>query len=373
MKSMFSAVLGAAVLLAAQPASAQFVMTRTTPGVTYYHKAGATLADHDTQLAQCVADAQTTAQPASGGNALVLINPALGIAGVSYDLRRNRAGRRVNIENCMVANRWAIMTLGDADASRLSPLVREPARLHAALAGMVGAERPVGILTRWFTNDAVNGASDRFSGAERTEGVSLSLEAGMGASRGLIVLPPTPALPRPTLATLPLEPLERARHIRVTDDSTLVFIRLTGDIRVSADIIAFERLGPDASTPAWVDQRANLFAPSLNHRSVERGLPRVGVYAYRLPPGRWRLAGMARTDMAWSFCQGTIAFDARPGEALYLGSFDLSGQMLPDMTMRDDIVPASRRPEGLRAAEYTAEGRYPCSSVYIYGIEFPAS
>ncbi|RZJ89998.1 MAG: hypothetical protein EON88_19070 [Brevundimonas sp.] len=371
MKSMFSAMLGVALLLAAQPASAQFVMTRTTPGVTYYHKAGATLADHDTQLAQCVADAQKTAQPASGGNALVLINPALGIAGAGYDLRRNRAGRRVNIENCMVANRWSIMTLGEADATRLSALVREPDRLHAALAGMVGAERPAGILTRWFTNDALNGTSDRFSGAERTEGVSLSLEAGMGASRGLIAWPPPPDLPRPTLETLPLEPL-RARSIRAYDDSTLVFIRLTGDIRVSADIIAFERIGPNASTPAWVDMRSNLFAPSLNHKQVERGLPRVGVYAYRLPPGRWRLSGMARTDMAWSFCQGTMAFDARPGEALYLGSFDLSGQMTPDMTMREDIVPANRRPANLRDAEYTAEGGFPCSGVYIYAVEPPA-
>lgn len=372
MKFLFSAVVGAVALLVAQPAAAQFVMTRTTPGAAYYHKAGASLEDHDTQLAQCVADAQRTAQPASGGNALVLINPALGIAGVGYDLRRNRAGRRVNIENCMVANRWTIMSLSEAEAAPLLPLLRERDSLRMALARMVGAERPIGTMTRWFTNDAMNGANDRFSGAEFVEGVSLSLEGGMTASRGLISWPPIPDLPRPSLDALPLDPL-RPRDIRVTDDSALVFIRMTGDIRFSADILVFERLGPDASTPAWIDQRSNLFAPSLNDRTVERGRPRVGVYAYRLPPGRWRLTGMARTDMAWSFCQGTMAFDARAGEALYLGSFDLSGRMMPDMTMRDDIVPAGRIPGGLRPVEYTAEARFPCTGVYIYSVDPTAS
>jgi hypothetical protein len=370
MKPVFAAAI-CGLLFAAQPAWAQVEIFRASPGYTYFHKAGATMADHDTQMVQCLADAGRTAQPASGANALVMVNPVLGTLGMMYEAQQQQRGQAANVENCMVANRWNLMRVSQGQGTSLWGL--SPDALHDRLADMVGAPTPPGELARWFGNDAANGTNNRFAIAAESQAFSLSIRAGTRDSRGLPVLPPAPDLPVRTRSALPLEPLAE-RDIRVTDDSALVFIRITGDIRRSADIIAFERIGPTPTTPAWaVDQRSNAFAPSLNDENIGRGRPRVGVFAYRLPPGRWRLAGMARQNVSYSFCEGTMAFEARAGEALYLGSFDLSShQMGPDLAPRDDLVPTTRRPAGLRAAEYTPEGRFQCGGAYIYAIDPPA-
>lgn len=372
---MFRTVLVAttalAVVTAAMPAAAQVRMIQASPGYNYFHRAGATMADHDTALHQCSYDAGRTSQPRDGGvefAALLGGGLAMGAAMVLRAEQEAR-GRAANIENCMVSNGWNVVQLDVTNGRRLNGLVGMS--LHNELAPLIGAAEPLGTVIRTYGNDAANGTNPRFGMAGEVEHQSLSILSGVSSSRGLLPTAPPPLrLPRQSRTAFPAAPLGDRDRV-ITADSTLVVIRITGDIRRAADVIAFERIGPDDATPAWsVDQRPSLFGPSLNDENVQNGLPRVFTAAYRLPPGRWRLIGMSRMGVSYSFCQGTMAFDARAGEALYLGSFDLSGpQMGPDLSPRDDL---GVTPPGLRNAEYSRQGHFPCTGSYIYAIDPPA-
>ena len=74
------------------------------------------------------------------------------------------------------------------------------------------------------------------------------------------------------------------------------------------------------------------------------------------------------------FCLGASGFEARDGEAVYAGAFDLSGeQMRPDMTLRDDLVaptsPAAVAEVRHRAADWTYGDRQPCEGASLYALD----
>jgi len=111
-------------------------------------------------------------------------------------------------------------------------------------------------------------------------------------------------------------------------DTATVVVSLKGDVRACNGCLGFQRVGPsDEVLAVEADGRPDLFY--FDKRStLEAGDEKVQVFA--LPPGKWRVSHRGSLEM----CLGAPSFEAKAGQVLYLGRFDMTAEILsPDMDM----------------------------------------
>jgi hypothetical protein len=127
-------------------------LTHTSKGRVYFHRAGATLAEHDAAVRGCASQARlfdappdSTGAGASGGLlGAVLVAVVVGAMSES----RNFAA---NLENCMVVRGWDVVRMPD-DRAESDAMLPQPA-LAAEMAPLVGAAQPNGLVERSFGNE----------------------------------------------------------------------------------------------------------------------------------------------------------------------------------------------------------------------------
>jgi hypothetical protein len=96
-------------------------------------------------------------------------------------------------------------------------------------------------------------------------------------------------------------------------------------------------------------------------------------YAFSVQPGLWRLAAIH----ALSLCLGAPAFEIKPGEVLYAGSFDLSAEGIgPDLNLDEPRAYLAGHvvAERLRPAIYRNGFTDRCTGTgSIYALEVPGA
>lgn len=363
MKAGWVAALLAA---AAAPAAAGADLTKASEGYTYFSRPGATAAARDADLGDCRARVQTLRQPGDedaearaenvGGALFGLVGMA--VAKSMADSATQKAGREVNLENCMVVKGWRVTALDGAEATQVAAL---DAKAKAArLSQWVGAATPHGRIVRAFANDAaLNEATVMFEPAKKPTGVRLDLNDDAAAAAGAAAPPTAPA----RLAS-PMRPQQVGG---LAPGMGLVLVNVSGPDAIE---LMFERVDAPA------DGRPAVFVarPAGSPYFEADGAPGFLV-AYMVPAGRWRLSRESAGGIAVSFCLGAPAFDLAAGEAVYAGAFDLGGRALgPDLdaaAARRTLPAVSDLPERLHAAKWMNGTTGGCEGAFAYSLEIP--
>jgi hypothetical protein len=369
--------LAAVMAAAASPAMAGD-LGKTSDGYTYFNKPGAQLAAHDADVRACRAMSARLHQPDTSPPVYAPgLAGAIGAAiGKAIVMAMNDAkARPVNVENCMVVKGWRVVALDPAAGEAADKL--DTAAKVARIGPLIGAAEPEGTIVRVFDNDAATiQTSGMFSPARNTSKARLSVDA-MGdppESDKPSKEKPAPA-PKLAKSARPPSPLKPEQLGEIPADSALVVVNLQG---VGAFSVNFERVGPDAKTPAWADGRPGAFtaAQPVKATAVAGGAGGTTL-VYAVPAGQWRISSFHAGLFMASLCLGAPSFEAVAGEVVYAGSFDPgspSNRIGPDMTLEPyrAVFPAlSGLGDKMRAATYVNGATGQCNGAYMYALELP--
>ncbi|HYJ82969.1 MAG TPA: hypothetical protein VEW26_09040 [Allosphingosinicella sp.] len=364
-RALSTAVLAAAAAMS-WPAGAQSGrISRMTPGYTYFNRAGADLAGHDSDLRECVA-------VASRMNAEERVRKDRGQAGLVGNLLESwiaGAAQRgivaAAIENCMVVRGWRVVALDETLGRQWEALA--PSELRAALAGQVGAEAPTGRPVRWWNNDAARASSNRFALRPPANGKQLGLRALLagGAPAAAAAEPPS-AEPIAQSWNALKRTVAREAWSSVPADRALVVVKMKGVGPSNGVTLSFQRMGEARgghAQPAFMTFQHGLSGNRKEGR----------FYVFQVEPGRWRLDSIH----ALHLCLGAPAFDVAAGEVVYGGSFDLGSESLgPDLSLAEVRAFLAGHPISgrLRPAQYRNGFTETCAGIgSIYALEIPGA
>jgi hypothetical protein len=369
----------------ANAASAQSTDTpanlgRMTLGYTYFNRPGADIQSHDDAVMACAALAAKTR---SSDEQYPVQNPAVvpqmisGALGGAY----HHGAVGANLENCMVARGWRVVSVAGAEGKDLAALPQ--GELAARLAPWVGAQAPHGEIVRSWHNDAALAGTIRFAfRPEHTNNGQLSLLSVTGRDLTQFTIQPDPfasvsgeryaksldqrwrgaVLKHGTLASAPSE-------------GGVIIAGVRGGSIYGAGYIVLNREG---ITPADIASNSDYrldFAivgapPSL---FTNRNATMV---AQAVPPGRWRIMSIgSATHGILNFCLGSPSFEVKAGDVIYLGSFDFAGTFGPDMDPAPVQAWLAGSPQAgaVKAAAYANGSIGVCSGSGIYAFEIPGT
>lgn len=360
---MRSVVVGVAVaLLAAGAAAAQVNLTISAPRYSYFNRAGADLATHDAELIGCL----IAADMAQGFERMVGADINLMLR---FQARDNFAA---NLENCMVARKWRVVTVDDAVGAKLLALSSaEVAR--SFLSDRVGEDPPRDAVFRRWNNDAGRPETIRGDlGLNNNAKPSLSVK-GLDPERVKQAMQNA----RPT--TNPKAPPGFARVndsakalAKLPADSALIVLRLKNISASNGYGLTFERVGADPATPAWMqDGQPSVFAVSQGTLGAK---PEGRVFVGAVPPGVWRLKSLL-VGQVLTFCLGAPSFAVGPGDVVFAGTFDMAaGPLSPAMDMETANRALAARPDFAQRAtpaDYVNGSTGVCDVGLITALEFP--
>lgn len=347
-------------------------ITRSSPGFTYFNRPGADFTVHDADVAACrkvagrLHQPQTQTTVVAAGGIYGAIGVAIGMA-IAQAITDARA-HPTNVENCMVVRGWRVVSVDKAEGEALTALDKQ-ARL-AKIGGWIGADAPHGEVVRTFANELASDPPGAVFVPSANFG-STALSADLSAKPHEDAKP-SPAAPAPyiTRSARAPKPLKAQDLGGVPAGDGLVVVSVVGSGEVA---LGFERIGPDADTPAWIDGHPGTFEVKQTTGAFASANGGQGLMlAFAVPPGRWRLAYEKNGQMAVSFCLGSPAFDVQAGDVVYAGSFDPTGLGHPDMTLEPAkaIFPAlGGLADKLRAASYVNGTQGVCQGAYAYALE----
>jgi hypothetical protein len=341
-----------------------------TMGYTYYNRPGADPKSHDAEVADCAAEAARTISydeqihnGASQGLMGALIGGALQHA-------YHRGAAAAGLENCMVVRGWRVVKLDDAEGAELGKLA--PADLAARLAPWIGAENPHGQVARTFHNDAANAASTRYAIRPGHDDTQLSLTAATGGRLTQFNSDNRPAdSTRDVLdAKWPRKALTPQTLSSAPQGGAILLIQIKGLSGRNGVGVTLNRMGAEADiAPSRSDHAPDVLVAAKGTLFARK---EGDLFAFAVPPGRWRVAGLISGGPALNFCLGAPAFEVKAGEVVYAGSFDLSAADIgPDL----DLAPAKAwlagapQADRLRAAAYFNGTRGACGNNAIYALE----
>lgn len=319
-------------------------------GHAFYNRPGASPEDHNAELAACLSDTdwgtpdpemrslQRAAEIGSGSllrsNVVAFIwsGPIQGLAATGP-------------ENCMIAKGWRVFRVTEAAGRAVAALPDES--FLTEVGPWLGAGTPPGVMIRTWGNEAAHPA--RYRTASRS---------------------------RP--------PSREQLSLRFFSVSGAVFERAGVDTtnwdRAPARTLRLPSLPQPAPGMAIVVMRGVGTNHGLQFQHMERtasgarvtfsvAVSRQGRWAaVEVPAGRWRIS----QTRVINHCLGSPSFEVEPGEVVYIGTFDMSGDdMGPDL----DLAPARSAMQGpgaerLRAAVYRNGSTDSCRVPFVrYPLE----
>jgi hypothetical protein len=343
---------------------------RMTLGYTYFNRTGASRAAHDGAVADCVQAAGKLWTPSDYVNAdgSLVMTPEGGNNSASV-----RGTLGAALESCMVVRGYRVVQLPDAEGAGLAGLDKEG--LAARLEPWIGAAEPHGAVVRSWSNDARNGAIARFTFYPAfTDDGSLSLKAATGHTLGTF---PRDGRARPAAGKLdpafPKKAIKPEQIATLPPEAAVAVIRIKNLSLRQGIGLDFRRIG-DApeSRPSATDHRPDAFTVKVGLIAAKKEGNWV---VMPIAPGRWRINGLG-VNGTLNLCLGSPAFEAKAGEIIYLGTFDISGDVLgPDL----DIEAARTFLAGQEAAgritpaAYVNGVRGVCADESIYALEIPGA
>lgn len=380
MRKQLLAALMAAVV--ATPACAGEI-TKSSEGYTYFYRSGAVLAEHDADLRACRKQAGAFSQPQAqtpvmvGGGLAGAIGAAIAMAIIQAQM--NAAARPVNVENCMVVKGWQVVALDTEEGKTLDQL--DQAAKQAQVNQWVGAPQPHGVVVRTFANEPMSVATAGLFGpsSNRAKAMISADAAGKEAPadpKAKAPKEPKPQLPRMAKSARPPKPLKPENMGSIPEGMGLVVVNMRGAGSLN---LAFERIGANPDTPAWIDGHPASFSAAQSPKAVasldgSEGLTTV----YALPAGRWRVAAMSAGIYSVSLCMGAPAFDLAAGEVLYAGAFDAAsetglGPNLDVEQVKAALPAASGLADRIRPAVYVNGTTGRCGGAVGYAMEIPGA
>jgi hypothetical protein len=365
--------LAIAALALSSPAFAQADLTRASRGYTYFHYRGVDIGVHDEAVRACIEVTSHTAQSdVQAGQQLgvagAVLTPIL-VGPIVKGLNTNADA--ANIENCMVVQGWAVVSLPPAEGAALAKL--EPAAQHAALAPWVGADQPHGTVVRRFGNDLVHGATDYSGRPGDLDKLSLSV-----TSVGQMPDPQRPRVSRSDYYMLVRdggigEPVPASAAGALGPDEALIVIRTTSAGETELWGLHFEKMTDDQSDRAY---RFGVYQPvtTIWQKKTEE------LYVFRVPAGRYRMDKIRAKHgimSTLSLCLGSPGFDIAAGEVIFAGNigFTGDGRFVPTM----DVAPVQQMltaypglAERLKPAGWMNGTAALCEQdSYLYALEIP--
>lgn len=328
----------------------QLEIGEVVQGHAYYNRPGGSPETHNADLAACLSETdwgtpdaerrslQRAAEIGSGSllrsNVVAFIwsGPIQGLAATGP-------------ENCMIAKGWRVFRLPEAEGEAVAALTDDA--FLTRVGPWLGTDTPPGVMSRTWGNEAAHPARYR-----------------------------TASRPRP--------PSREQLSLRFFSVSGAVFERAGADTtnwdRAPARTLRLPSLPQPAPGMAILVMRGVGTNHGLQFQHMERtasgarvtfsvGVARHGRWAaVEVPAGRWRIS----QTRVINHCLGSPSFEVEPGEVVYIGTFDMSGDdMGPDL----ELAPARSAVEGpvaerLRAAVYRNGSTDSCRVPFVrYPLE----
>lgn len=352
------AVVAAAVLLSSPPTQANAVeIGQIALGYTYYNRPGATVAEHNSDLAACISD---TALPAGVG--LSYTNLATQVASNMIWSGVIAGLSAASVENCMIVKGWRVVQLADDEGRAVA---EGPSReLVDRLGAWIGESQPRGRIVRGWGNEAAHPA-DVTTASRPAAPDSRQLSFRLYASSNPPKTTPVLTERRPKLdARWSTGPITPERLSAVPADAGVIVVRAT------VGGLTLERMGnsPDVR-PSYEDHAPDLL---LAARGVFAGVKDRDWFVFVVPPGRWRIT----SSSVMSYCFGAPSFEVRPGEVVYAGAFDVKGSNLgPDLALEAARTYLGAPLESkVKAAAYMNGSRGSCHRGGLqYALEIPGA
>ena len=346
-----SCLLAAVLTVAALPAAAQSGWRG--PGMHYFHRAGATMAQHDAAIRFCAGEAmkaQPNSTPMSGVNG--------GIAGAIIQSETNRSLVHANIETCMLVAGWTVIRPPAFDETGLKQASQQG--YAAYVSKRVGLAKAAGTVVRRY--DPAAPLTYRMGAFSAEYPESISFLAVYGSPGARIDLPgykrPTPVV-RSVRVADPANP---------TSGTAVIVVRTHGDRPGQQNVIRFMSIedlpnGQPALTAFGTPTPTKLF--------WRAGTPMESLFVFEVPPGLWILLG----DQAASYCLRAPVFEVKAGEVVFAGTF--SSSIAGDMQPKMDLAPAKAGlpatfADRVRPAEWRNDISFDCGlvpSLYINALE----
>lgn len=371
-------------------------------GYTYFHRAGATLADQRADLAACrpailamtYPGPSTTGgvgyyDPMAGVRAQVdagYISPGAAAAGglaAAATLAAIEAGRmrlaelrgmQLNYENCMVVRGWSVMVLDNETGRALDRMGQS--RLSERLETMVGAAAPLGTPGRQFENALA------FRALDDIEEMSLSLRSlpdnyfARELRSGNNMLNATSRREERERALRAREraarEAERERAMQAAfngrggGEARAVDLATLTDLPEGAALIL---IGSDGVSARMVRMNAQEGDGADTFSLYSSS----GVSALVVPAGDWRLVSLWTSTPATSHCLGAPVLRVNGGDVVYAGSFASDGTV--DLSLDNPREALSSQPqlaERLRPGAYTNGSAFECGeAAFITAYEIP--
>lgn len=363
-----------------------WAMVGPISGYTYFHRAGASLADQRADLRACRPTilamtypfgAETGAAGLNNYDPQVLINSghspgavagaglviALGVAAAiaaeqrAYELR----SMQLNYENCMMVRGWSVMVLDDEAGIALGRLGER--RLDERLETMVGAPTPIGTAGRQFDRAFSYRAHDTI--AE----MSLSLRSlpdsyfSREPRRGNNMLN---AVNRSEERERAIQARESAR--REAERQRLLEAAFSGR-PTEAGSISVDTVSALPEGSAMILMRSAGPTPRFVRMDTQEGdgADLIGlsasdqVSAFVVPAGDWRLVSLSTKTPATSHCLGAPVLRIAAGEIVFAGAFATDGSV--DFGLDDARAVLAQQPhlaERLQAGSYSNGSTFEC-------------
>lgn len=343
-------------------------LTHAMRGVSYYNLPGATWADHQAAVRDCVAIAANGYWGYGGGETDLHIDPVIAREGWFQGF----------IENCMVLKGWRVVRMNPyraKDYGRYGP----PA-LERLLTPWVGAEQPEGDIVRVFDNEAARADTVFW----RRQAVSPPWTFSLRAVTDLRNLPQFPGAYEPPVYDAPrlppwtpyFEPLTLEELGRIPPETAVVIARVRGMGRTAERGFSLARMAPGDELTA---RRITTLEPGdFAIFDTSRGIAALPEadrgdlwMAFPVTPGRYRI----NTRGNIGFCFGAPAVEVGAGEAVYLGDFNIGeGRLAPDMNLEPVQAWLQAAPAiaaKLRPAAWVNGSTIACKQAFAYVLEFP--
>lgn len=362
---MRTALVAAALLvLGTGVASAQANLAQATAGFLYFNRPGASIAEHDSELKNCAevasnnyiaASLTSDRQPTFSLGQGVLGDAIGSVVNRSMLSGWARAHWNIVLEHCMVVRGWRLMRLDTTTGERLEALAQ--GALHREFEQMVGVQDSRGEVARIWRNEGgapgtVMAISPRNAQRVMLSALAVPVDAPSPAE-------PVEIDPGRQYGDVQLQPVNAASLPTIPDGQALLIVGLIG--------------ARDGSRHYGIELRHSDGGRTETARIHYGGAERVdgrlqNTLAFVVSVGEWAVAGDA---MHMNYCMGAPAFTVGSAEVVFVGEFDRSVQLNPDLSeaAKQRHVPPSLR-QRTRSAQWENGARWACPATNVYSLEF---
>ena len=319
-------------------------------GYTYFTHPGASIEEHDKDVAGCVADVKNVGGPVSVAPGI------LGTAMVGVlDTYNKNAFFRTNLEHCMVLRGWQVARVPKPEGEAL--FGQPPAAIKKQLEQWIGRDPAYGGTQRFLGFNGEKSISAINDGAK-----SLSL-ASVADGQAVASRNPEFAIPSPDQKALgPLSVMDGLSQ--APEGKAIVVLQFKGSAKDGFNRFVFTKLvrGADATGKGppqpWFELVPNRLFKGADATSV--------TLVYAVDPGTWGISSAPGLKT----CLLLPVMTLKPGDVVFAGAFDMDRPFGPELGLdrgREVLKQAPELAAKVKAAPWVNGYGWPCQPMIVGG------